>query len=66
MGLTYALGLVLGPSDADPRRRQWGGVLAGAVVVTAVLAFWVFLPILSAQVIPQPAWSDRMWLVSWI
>jgi dolichyl-phosphate-mannose-protein mannosyltransferase len=34
--------------------------------VLAVLVFWFFLPIYSAQVIPQPSWSDRMWLHSWI
>jgi dolichyl-phosphate-mannose-protein mannosyltransferase len=66
MALAYALGMVLGRSDADEGRRRWGAVMAGAVVVTAVLAFWFFLPILSAEVIPQPAWSDRMWLTSWI
>jgi len=66
MGLAYVLGMVLGPSDADERRRRWGAALAGAVVVSAVLAFWFFLPILSAEVIPQTSWSDRMWLTSWI
>ena len=66
MGLAYTLGLLLGPSDAGERRRQWGAVVAGAVVVAAVLAFAFFLTILSAEVIPQTAWSDRMWLVSWI
>jgi len=66
MGLAYVLGMVLGPSDADEQRRRWGAALAGAVVVTAVLAFWFFLPILSAEVIPRSAWQDRMWLISWI
>jgi dolichyl-phosphate-mannose--protein O-mannosyl transferase len=66
MALAYALGMLLGRSNADEARRRWGAVLAGAVVVTAVLAFWFFLPILSAQVIPQSSWSDRMWLTSWI
>ena len=66
MALTYALGMLLGPPDAAPERRKWGAATAGAVVVVAVLAFWFFLPILSAQVIPQTSWSDRMWLTSWI
>jgi dolichyl-phosphate-mannose-protein mannosyltransferase len=66
MGLTYLLGLLLGRPEAEPDRRKWGAVVAGAVVLAAVLAFWFFLPILSAQVIPQSEWSDRMWLTSWI
>jgi dolichyl-phosphate-mannose-protein mannosyltransferase len=66
MGLTYVLGTVLGPSDADPGRRRQGALLGGAVVLAAVLAFWFFLPVLSAEVIPSSSWHDRMWLTSWI
>ena len=66
LALTYALGLVLGRSDADPARRTAGAVTAGGVVLLAVLAFWFFFPIFTAEVIPQAAWSDRMWLASWI
>jgi dolichyl-phosphate-mannose-protein mannosyltransferase len=66
MALAYALGMVLGRSDAREGRRRWGAVMAGAVVVTAVLTFWYFLPILSAEVIPNSDWRDRMWLTSWI
>jgi dolichyl-phosphate-mannose-protein mannosyltransferase len=66
LALTYSLGLVLGPPDAAPRRRRRGALFAGGVVLLAVAAFWFFLPIYSAEVIPQQAWSDRMWLPSWI
>jgi dolichyl-phosphate-mannose-protein mannosyltransferase len=66
LALTYSLGLVLGPPTADPVRRKRGAVAAGGVVLVAVLSFWFFLPIYSAQVIPQSSWSDRMWLPSWI
>ena len=48
------------------RRRKRSASRPDAVVLAAVLAFWFFLPILSAQVIPQTSWSDRMWLTSWI
>ncbi len=43
-----------------------GAVTAGSVVVLAVLAFWYFLPIYNGETIPQPSWSARMWLPSWI
>jgi dolichyl-phosphate-mannose--protein O-mannosyl transferase len=66
LALAYTLGLLIGPSDASPQRRKRGALAAGSVVLLAVLAFWFFLPIYTAQVIPQSSWSDRMWLPSWI
>lgn len=66
LAVTYALGLLLGPSHADPRRRLWGAVAAGTLVVAAVMACAWFYPIYVAEVIPQTSWSDRMWLPSWI
>jgi dolichyl-phosphate-mannose-protein mannosyltransferase len=66
LALAYLLGLILGRSDAGPRRRRNGALAAGGVVLLAVLTFWFFLPIYTAQVIPQSSWSDRMWLPSWI
>jgi dolichyl-phosphate-mannose-protein mannosyltransferase len=66
LALVYLLGLMLGRSDAGPRRHRNGALAAGGVVLLAVLAFWFFLPIYTAQVIPQSSWSDRMWLPSWI
>jgi dolichyl-phosphate-mannose--protein O-mannosyl transferase len=66
LALTYVLGMMLGPPDATRLRRKRGAIAAGSVVVLAVLAFWFFLPIYSAEVIPQQSWSDRMWLPSWI
>jgi dolichyl-phosphate-mannose--protein O-mannosyl transferase len=64
--LTYAIGLMLGPAGQSLTRRKRGALAASTVVVLAVLVFWFFLPIYSAQVIPQTSWSDRMWLPSWI
>lgn len=66
MGVTYALGLLLGPARSSPARRKVGGFAAGVAVVLAVITFWFFFPIYTAEQIPQPAWSDRMWLTSWI
>ncbi len=66
LGLTYALGLVLGPPTASPARRARGAVAAGAVVVAAVLVAAWFLPVWTAQVVPYDAWRMRMWFTSWI
>ena len=66
LGLTYTLGLVLGPRTAPPGRRLAGAAAAGAVVVLAVLATAWFWPVLTAEVIPQQQWRMRMWLPSWV
>jgi dolichyl-phosphate-mannose-protein mannosyltransferase len=66
LALTFALGVLLGPPGPLTPDRQYRALAAGVVVLAAVLAFWFFLPIYSAQVIPQQSWSDRMWLQSWI
>lgn len=66
LALTFVLGLLLGPPDADPSRRMWGACTAGAVVVIAVVLTAFFWPVLTAQVIPQPQWQVRMWLPSWV
>jgi len=66
LALVYVLGLMLGPPGQSERRRKRGAIAAGSIVVLAVLVFWFFLPIYSAQVIPQSSWSDRMWFPSWI
>jgi dolichyl-phosphate-mannose--protein O-mannosyl transferase len=66
LAVTMCLGLVIGPADASPRRRQWGVAAAGAYVLLAVANFAWLLPVLSAQVIPYADWAHRMWWRSWI
>jgi dolichyl-phosphate-mannose-protein mannosyltransferase len=66
LALTYCLGLLLGPRTAGRERRLYGGIAAGSIVVVAVVLFALFHPVYVADLIPQPAWADRMWLPSWI
>ena len=66
LGLALALGVVLGPPDAPPRRRLRGAAVAGSVVVLAVAAAAFFWPVWTAQVIPYASWRARMWWGSWI
>jgi len=69
LGLTYALGLLLGPpvpAAALTRRRAVGAAAAGSVVVAAVLAAAWFYPVWTADVVPYDAWRMRMWFSSWI
>jgi len=66
LALTYVLGLLLGPPDAPPDRRMRGAVMAGSVVVLAVLVGAFFLPVWTAETIPNQQWQMRMWLPSWV
>jgi dolichyl-phosphate-mannose-protein mannosyltransferase len=66
LAATYALGMLLGPPAQAERKRKRRALAAGGLVILAVVMFWFFLPIYSAQVIPQSSWSARMWLQSWI
>jgi dolichyl-phosphate-mannose--protein O-mannosyl transferase len=66
LGLTYTLGLVLGPPGLPEENRRHRALAAGAVVFTAVLSFMFFYPVLSAQQLPYGAWGLRMWFPSWI
>jgi dolichyl-phosphate-mannose--protein O-mannosyl transferase len=64
-GVTYCLGLVIGPADGDPERRRRRTALAGAYVVAVVLAGWYFYPITAGEVIPAGGLELRRWLTSW-
>lgn len=69
LGLTMALGMVLGPDPAPgttSARRRAGALAAGTVVVAAVGAAAFFWPVWTAQVIPYSHWRWRMWFPSWI
>jgi len=66
LGVTYCLGLLIGPAGealTDYRRRR--RLLAGAYVVAAVLAGWFFYPIVAGDPIPSGELGLRRWLVSW-
>lgn len=66
LGLTYVLGLVLGPSDAPPARRRTGAIAVGAFVAVAVLVSAFFWPVWTAETIPYQQWQLRMWFPSWV
>jgi dolichyl-phosphate-mannose--protein O-mannosyl transferase len=66
LGAVFVLGLVLGRRGASRRRRQWGLYAVGAYLLLTLALFAWFWPIYTAQVIPQPDWSNRMWFPSWI
>jgi dolichyl-phosphate-mannose-protein mannosyltransferase len=61
LAVAYAIGLILGPANADPVRRTTGAAIAGAYVLAVlVIAGW-FYPIHVDAVIPYDEWLRRMW-----
>ncbi|MFJ6080120.1 dolichyl-phosphate-mannose--protein mannosyltransferase [Streptomyces sp. NPDC092369] len=66
LAVAMMVGAVLGPPDADQRRRTVGAVGAGVLVLLIVWNFIYFFPIYTGVTIPYPDWQARMWLDSWI
>ena len=66
MALAMTCGSILGPSNATERRRRWGAIAVGVLVLLVVLSAWWFYPIWTGQVIPYEQWNLRMWLPTWI
>ena len=66
LGLTLALGSMVGPSDEPSPRRTTGVVIAGSYVVLVVLAFAWFWPVWTDQLITYSEWLQRIWFTRWI
>lgn len=66
LAVAFALGLVMGRSDAPSVRRTIGVVIAGAYVLLVVAVAAWFYPIHVDAVIPYEEWHQRMWFDSWI
>ncbi len=66
LALAMTLGAALGPRGAPERRRMWGAVGAGTLVLLIVWNFIYFFPLYTGMTIPIDAWRARMWLDTWI
>ncbi|MBM7848011.1 dolichyl-phosphate-mannose--protein O-mannosyl transferase [Arthrobacter roseus] len=66
LGLTYCLGLLLGPTGASVHRRNRGMLATGLFVALSVGVSAFFLPVWTAETIPYEMWRLRMWMPSWI
>ena len=66
LAVVLLLGAVLGPADADSRRRAWGASIAGGYVLLVVLVAGMFWPIWTAAPITHDHWESLMWFRSWI
>ena len=65
LGITLALGHILGSSRQGPERRGTG-LLAVALYVGLVVANFIWLwPILNGDPITEARWQAELWLPSW-
>ena len=66
LGVTYLLGVIIGPPSASYVRRRRGLLWAGGFVVLTAAMFVFWYPVWTAEVIPYDQWTWRMWVPSWI
>ncbi|MGQ4366178.1 dolichyl-phosphate-mannose--protein mannosyltransferase [Streptomyces sp. SAS_272] len=66
LAVAMTLGALMGPPGADERRRTWGAVAAGVLVLLIAWNFIYFFPIYTGLTIPYADWHARMWLDTWI
>ncbi|MFE7327171.1 dolichyl-phosphate-mannose--protein mannosyltransferase [Streptomyces sp. NPDC057565] len=64
-GSRWELGLVSGDPSGE-RRRTWGAIAAGVLVLLIVWNFIYFWPLYTGTPIPENSWRNRMWLDTWI
>ncbi len=64
--IVLCLGLIIGPAAASLWRRRIGSSIAGGYVLSVLILFWYFYPILAGKVIPYSQWLARMWYHGWI
>ena len=64
--IVLCLGLILGSATAVWWRRALGAAVVGLYLLTVIILFWYFYPILSAKVIPYSEWLSHMWYSGWI
>ncbi|GAB2598369.1 phospholipid carrier-dependent glycosyltransferase [Streptomyces capparidis] len=66
LAVAMMIGGLIGPRGASERRRMWGAVAAGVLVLLIVWNFIYFHPLYTGTAIPMDEWRDRMWLDSWV
>ncbi|MCQ4080556.1 phospholipid carrier-dependent glycosyltransferase [Streptomyces sp. RB6PN25] len=66
LAVAMMVGAMLGPRGATERRRMWGAVGAGTLVLLIIWNFIYFYPLYTGMTIPLDAWRARMWLDTWI
>ncbi|MFI8256947.1 dolichyl-phosphate-mannose--protein mannosyltransferase [Streptomyces filamentosus] len=66
LAVAMMIGAIIGPKGSTERRRTFGAVAAGCLVLLIVWNFIYFWPIYTATPIPMDQWRARMWLDTWV
>ncbi|MFD8209192.1 dolichyl-phosphate-mannose--protein mannosyltransferase [Streptomyces sp. NPDC059695] len=66
LAVAMMLGAIIGPRGSSERRRTFGAVAAGCLVLLIVWNFIYFWPIYTGTPIPLDQWRNRMWLDTWV
>ncbi|MGA5220077.1 dolichyl-phosphate-mannose--protein mannosyltransferase [Streptomyces cinereoruber] len=66
LAVAMMLGALIGPRGSTERRRTFGAVAAGCLVLLIVWNFIYFWPIYTGTPIPLEDWRGRMWLDTWV
>ncbi|MGW6962827.1 dolichyl-phosphate-mannose--protein mannosyltransferase [Streptomyces zaomyceticus] len=66
LAVAMMLGAIVGTAGSSERRRTFGAVAAGCVVLLIVWNFIYFWPIYTGTPIPLDQWRNRMWLDTWV
>ncbi|MFE0652880.1 dolichyl-phosphate-mannose--protein mannosyltransferase [Streptomyces sp. NPDC059534] len=66
LAVAMMLGALIGPRGSSERRRTFGAVAAGCLVLLIVWNFIYFWPIYTGTPIPLDQWRNRMWLDTWV
>ncbi|MFG2870796.1 dolichyl-phosphate-mannose--protein mannosyltransferase [Streptomyces sp. NPDC048338] len=66
LAVTMMIGAMIGPAGSSERRRTFGAVGAGVLVLLIIWNFIYFWPLYTGTAIPMDQWRNRMWLDTWI
>ncbi|MBD0710765.1 MULTISPECIES: dolichyl-phosphate-mannose--protein mannosyltransferase [unclassified Streptomyces] len=66
LAVAMMLGAIVGPAGSSERRRTFGAVAAGCIVLLIIWNFIYFWPIYTGTPIPLDQWRGRMWLDTWV
>ncbi len=66
LGLTLAIGKLIGPSRVPSSRRTIGVIVSGTFMVATMLNFAWFWPVLNYDLLTHTEWLDRIWFSRWI
>ena len=66
LGLTLAIGKLIGPTRTPSSRRTTGVIVSGTFLVAAMLNFAWFWPVLNFDLLTHSEWLDRIWFSRWV